>query len=977
MTQIRHWACALLLSGTFLPISAVHGQSAVHPSYLPEVSEAYFGGDSSKVYPDPYRAPEKFTPAPGESHPVPRQKIRARARAERREQIRKRYFTTAPRETESAASKDSQTENSNFRYPDPDLLDSFPQKAPQAPLTSLDLETPAPSHWNEEGGTAALPHPEASEKKIRTSTRSQVPVQPILEDVTETDGQMHGFSILEDVPAKNPVSKKGTAADPEKEGLHEPDLPQVPELDESDFQLSVPPALETFPETAKKPAEVKSILQKGSAPKLQPEVRFQTQTSARKRSAEKQTPAEKTRSGLILEEVPEEVSDDILLLESPVEDDIFSLETVPSQTDRRPAEHSGKAVPQPRSSGNSTSGSRRSVLETTHIFHDPAIQPAAFWDPSESSSKEASGRMRYPTTRKNSSAKNEMPEAQGKNASYPFEKAPKERIQTGSETARSMPLASAHTSGNYGHAHTSGNHGQLNRKSYPEASLPKKAVSIKERTAYPRIEYPTSKSAPGASANVPETASIVPERTASHPAAQTAQENVPVSAVPTQPQTQPSPSLSPRSEMPAAVPPPSASEKSGHQQEVATYTPVFSSRNSPMQKLTVAVPARLVFQDFSEQRIIEKGPLHWSAEYIRVLNSNEEHLFNALRVLDRTKLSQSRCRFSLMEAAIIASRPSTAADANRLVHIYDNIEFHLLKKTQLADQRQDLTLHERELLKAEMILDFMHQNITHEYRLEGTTMTNLLEHGRFNCVTGSILYCSLAEKAGLNVTAVELPGHAMCWVYLSNGEKLEVETTCASWFRYRNDPETQRKVICKLIRDASPHLKDQTDEMLLHQVPQPISDKRLIAKIYYNRGVDLLGINDFAGALEANAIAYCLDPQSKTTFGNLLATMNNWAIVLCNQKQFEQAAALLRTGLAHEPSYPPFQNNHTHVYHYWVEHLYRQGNIREALAIADTAGKEQPSQKGHFTLLQKQIRGANATADGEILATQETGTSVH
>lgn len=969
MTQIRHWAYALLLSGTFLPISAVHGQYSVHPSYLPEVSEAYFGGDSSKVYPDPYRAPEKFTPAPGESHPVPRQEVRARARAERREQIRKRYFTTAPRETETVSPKDSQTENSNFRYPDPDLLDSFPQKVPHSPLTSLDLETPAPSHWNEEGGTAALPHPEASEKQHRSSAQPQVPVQPILEDVTETAGQMHGISILEDVPAEHSVLKQGTAADPEKESLYELDLPQVPESDESDFPLSVPPALETYPETAKKPAEAKSILQKGSAPEeLQPTARFRTQPSALKRSAEKQTPAEKTRSGLILEEVPEEVSDDILLLETPVEDDIFSLETVPSQTDRRPEERSGKAVPQPRSSGNSTSGSRRSVLETTHIFHDPAIQPAAFWGPSESSSKETSGRMRYPTTRKSSSPKSEMPEAQGKNVSYPFEKTSKERIQTGSETPRSMPLASAHTSGNYG---------QQNQRSYPEVPMQQKTVSSKERNAYPRIEYPTSKSAPSTSANIQETASIVPERTASRPTAQTAQKNAPAPAAPTLQQTQPTRSVSPRSEMPAAVPPRSTSEKSGRQQEVATYTPVFSSRNSPMQKLTVAVPARTVFQDFSEQRLIEKGPLHWSTKYIRALNMNEEHLFNALRVLGSTKLSQSRCRFSLMEAAIIASRPSTAADANRLVHIYDNIEFHLLKKTQLADQRQDLTLHERELLKAEMILDFMHQNITHEYRLEGTTMTNLLEHGRFNCVTGSILYCSLAEKAGLNVTAVELPGHAMCWVYLSNGEKLEVETTCASWFRYRNDPETQRKVICKLIRDASPHLKDQTDQMLLHQVPQPISDKRLIAKIYYNRGVDLLGINDFAGALEANAIAYCLDPQSKTTFGNLLATMNNWAIVLCNQKQFEQAAALLRTGLAHEPSYPPFQNNHTHVYHYWVEYLYRQGDIREALAIADTAGKEQPSQKRHFTLLQKQIRGAKAAADDEILATQETGTSVH
>ena len=373
-------------------------------------------------------------------------------------------------------------------------------------------------------------------------------------------------------------------------------------------------------------------------------------------------------------------------------------------------------------------------------------------------------------------------------------------------------------------------------------------------------------------------------------------------------------------------------------------------------------PIREVFKDFGIRKTVEKSALPWYAQYIRDLDVNEEHLFNSLRVLGNAKLSQSQCQFTLMEASIIASQPKTAAEANRLLNIYENIEYGVLQRMRQVDARTELTTKQKEELKAEFILDFMHQKVFVKYVLEGTTINNLLEHGYYNCVTASLLFCSLAEKAGLNVTAVELPGHAMCWVYLSDGERLEVETTCGNWFKYRNDPETQQKVICKLIRDASPQLKDQSDKMLLLQVPQPISDKRLIAKIYYNRGVDLLSSGDYAGALEANAIAYCLDLQSETTFGNLLATMNNWAIALCREGKYEEATALLREGLRHQPNYPPFKNNHTHVYHHWVDSLYRNGQMNEALHVAAVAASEQPDVD-HFKRLQEQIEQNIALAN--------------
>lgn len=79
--------------------------------------------------------------------------------------------------------------------------------------------------------------------------------------------------------------------------------------------------------------------------------------------------------------------------------------------------------------------------------------------------------------------------------------------------------------------------------------------------------------------------------------------------------------------------------------------------------------------------------------------------------------------------------------------------------------------------------------------------------------------------------------------------------------------------------------------------------------IYYNRGVDLLTANRFAEAAAANAKALELDPQNTPARGNLLATLNNWAIDLARHGHYGRAADLLSQGLAIAPDYAPFKTN--------------------------------------------------------------------
>lgn len=373
------------------------------------------------------------------------------------------------------------------------------------------------------------------------------------------------------------------------------------------------------------------------------------------------------------------------------------------------------------------------------------------------------------------------------------------------------------------------------------------------------------------------------------------------------------------------------------------------SVSGPEEALSAHIPVKetsggfpqLVFSEESQYYELNIPSAPWFVNYIGVL-PYDEHRFIQESLLLRTQ------RYSLLEASIIASHPSKPEVASRLLQRYREIESRLLSQISPRDTK---------LQRAEKILTFMHRELLRGgYQLEQTTMENLFTNGRYNCVTATILYCCLGRAAGLEVKAVELPGHAMCWVKTEQGE-LDVETTCATWFQYLDDPDTRNRVIHDLIRQAQADVNTA-------QV-RPVTDRELIAKVYYNRGVDFLAEKNFSRALEANAIALLLDPSSATTKGNLLATMNNWSILLCHEGKYPQAAQLLREGIREEPDYATFRNNHVHVYHRWIEALYQAGHMQEALQIADVAATEQPTEP-HFGKLQQQIRERMGSTAGAV-----------
>ena len=302
-------------------------------------------------------------------------------------------------------------------------------------------------------------------------------------------------------------------------------------------------------------------------------------------------------------------------------------------------------------------------------------------------------------------------------------------------------------------------------------------------------------------------------------------------------------------------------------------------------------------------------------------------------------------KFSLLQAGLIAGGVDSRNELQTYCKRFDQL-------VQSLRQSGDVRGTPRE--RAQAVLVFLHQTVLQGgYNLQASDLRQALDHGRFNCVTASLLFNCLAQRFGLKAVGLEIPGHAMSRLELPQ-ETLDIETTCPRWFtriEKRNGesvPPSGGPVPTEHEAAVRAELADRAPIRDAARGPQPlrqISEVELVATIYYNLGVDRLAEKRFADAAAANAKAVRLDPENATAKGNFLATINNWAIDLCRSGEYEKAAELLRLGLATDSRYEAFRSNYVQLFRQWSDHLCRSGRYDEAARLLARAAQEQPDEK--------------------------------
>jgi len=300
--------------------------------------------------------------------------------------------------------------------------------------------------------------------------------------------------------------------------------------------------------------------------------------------------------------------------------------------------------------------------------------------------------------------------------------------------------------------------------------------------------------------------------------------------------------------------------------------------------------------------------------------------------------------FSPLGAALVAS----GVEDTEGLHYYEE------KVARLVDElRRSENLYGAPRERAEAIFEFLHRRVLGGgYDLAYTDIRRVLDDGRYNCVSATVLFNYFAGEFGLDCRGLEMPGHAMSRLVSADG-MLDIENTSPRWCCWKDDPKQLTSTSNKIIGAAASADRSKARE---------VSPIQVAAMIYYNRGVDLLSEKRFEEAARVNAKALRLDPTNATARGNLLATINNWSIELGNTKHFAEAVDLLRRGLALDPKFEAFAQNYVHVHHQWVDYLCSQRQFEEALSVLSQAVAEMPDRdylrKAQDDVRQRQLQSS-------------------
>ncbi len=250
--------------------------------------------------------------------------------------------------------------------------------------------------------------------------------------------------------------------------------------------------------------------------------------------------------------------------------------------------------------------------------------------------------------------------------------------------------------------------------------------------------------------------------------------------------------------------------------------------------------------------------------------------------------------FSLVEAAIVAGGLTDRPPLRQLHETFHNHE----RRCQAEVGPMSTPLE-----KTAAAFRFLHEQIlTGTYVSDASDVAGTLTTGNYNCLSATILFQALCQSARLPVEPVWNPAHVASCV--DAPICLRVETTIVDW-------------------DAAAHTTDRSQA----EESRRLTDVQLIAKVYYNRGIELMARGRHATAFRVAKTGYLLDQQDTAARNNLLACINNWALSLCRLHQYEQARTLLSTGRQLAPSYLPFQQNEEYVVRHWEESLRRDDII--------------------------------------------------
>lgn len=141
-----------------------------------------------------------------------------------------------------------------------------------------------------------------------------------------------------------------------------------------------------------------------------------------------------------------------------------------------------------------------------------------------------------------------------------------------------------------------------------------------------------------------------------------------------------------------------------------------------------------------------------------------------------------------------------------------------------GDSYKDFTLESQKKF-CEKLLYFIHERCYKKYDTYSTTIDNIYEKGKYNCVSSSIFYSTFLIKYGVKFNAVETIDHVFIEIDFDS-EEIDVETTN----KYGFDPGNKKDVLDQFGQTTGFRYVPKKD----YKNRNAITSKQLLFLVYHN-----------------------------------------------------------------------------------------------------------------------------------------------
>ncbi len=248
--------------------------------------------------------------------------------------------------------------------------------------------------------------------------------------------------------------------------------------------------------------------------------------------------------------------------------------------------------------------------------------------------------------------------------------------------------------------------------------------------------------------------------------------------------------------------------------------------------------------------------------------------------------------FSHIEAAFILSDVTSR----------DSLDYYVRWYEDLVQRIRDFHFDSIDRMgSANKVFNYIRTTLYEEYEREATTMLDIVNDKRYNCVSSTILYNMVCRDMSWPTQAFETPTHVYT-IFTEFDQKVIVENTHPMGFNIMQNLDTYSRYLSQFYPENQVY-RIGLDQLYAHENSRGrvISNTELLGLLAYNQAYFAMQEEDYERAYDMVLVAQDFNQDSRSNVKLELNLYNRWGQQCFEEERFYDAFQVLADGAYRYP----------------------------------------------------------------------------